>query len=110
VIKYLLILFFVSTAAYIIYVRLRPYIKIARRAFGFVREARRMTEDGAAQPTQRARAAGGEKLVRCASCDTWLPASRAVTFRASPHAYCSQECLERTGRDEDRTPRAARKL
>jgi len=109
VIKYLLIVFLISVAAYIIYVRLRPYINLASRAFSFVREARRMTADGTAQPTQRARNAGGEKLVRCASCDTWLPASRALTFRASPHAYCSQECLERVG-GEDRAPRAARKV
>ena len=108
-IKYLLILFFISAAAVIIYMRLRPYIQIARRAFGFVRDVRRMTDDGTARPTQSARAAGGEKLVRCASCDTWLPASRALTIRALPDAYCSQECLERTA-SENRTPRAARKL
>ncbi len=108
-IKYLLIVFLLAVAAYFIYARLRPYIHLARRAFGFVREARRMTADGAARSTQRARNAGGEKLIRCASCDTWLPTSRALTFRASPHAYCSQECLERAA-GEDREPRAARKV
>ena len=106
-IKYLLVIFFLTFAAALIYMRLRPYINIARRALGFVRDARRMAAPDA---PPRAQAAGGGKLVRCASCGTWLPASRALTFRASPHPYCSQECLERTGRDEDRAPRAARKL
>jgi hypothetical protein len=109
VIKYLLIIIFLGFVAAVVYMRLRPYIHLARRAFGFVREARRMTSDAAAQSPQRARNAGGEKLVRCASCETWLPASRALTFRASPHAYCSQECLERKA-DQDHAPRAARKL
>lgn len=110
-IKYLLILFFLSVVVAVVYMRLRPYIHLARRAFGFVREARRMTADGAAHAPQRARGAGGEKLVRCAACDTWLPASRALTFRAShAAAYCSRVCLEGAGRDEDRAPRAARKL
>lgn len=106
-IKYLLVIIFLAFAAALVYVRLRPYIKIARRALGFVREARRMSAPDAPQRTQ---GAGGGKLVRCASCGTWLPASRALSLRASPHSYCSQECLERTGRDEDRAPRAARKL
>lgn len=111
-IKYLLILFFVSAAAYIIYARLRPYIRTARRVLGFVRDARRLSADdaGGVSPLQGARRAqGGEKLVRCDSCGTWLPASRALTFRAAPNVYCSQSCLERTQAD-DRAPRAARKL
>lgn len=108
--KYLIVVFLLAVAAALVYVRLRPYINIARRAFGFVRDARRMTAPGAAAAPRRAQGAAGEKLVRCAACGTWLPASRALNFRASPHAYCSEECLERAGRDEDRTPRAARKL
>ncbi|MCA1615445.1 MAG: hypothetical protein LC800_15365, partial [Acidobacteria bacterium] len=109
-IKYLLIIILIAFVVALVYVRLRPYIRLARRAFGFVREARRMTTSDAAAAPRRTRAAGGEKLVRCASCDTWLPASRALTFRASPDTYCSQACLERAGRGEDRAPRAARKL
>ena len=110
-IKYLLVFIFLAFAVALVYVRLRPYISIARRAFGFVRDARRMTGPDAAAPPRRTQGAGGEKLVRCAACGTWLPASRALNFRASPQeAYCSEECLERTGRDADRAPRAARKL
>ena len=107
-IKYLLVILFLTFAAAVVYMRLRPYINIARRALGFVRDARRMSAPDAPPRTQ---GAGGGKLVRCASCGTWLPASRALTFRASPAAaYCSRECLEGAGRDEDRAPRAARKL
>ena len=109
-IKYLLVIFLLASAAALIYVRLRPYINVARRALGFVRDARRMTAPGATAAPRHTQGAGGEKLVRCASCGTWLPASRALALRASPHAYCSQECLGRAGRGEDPQPRAARKL
>ena len=110
-IKYLLVAFLLTFVAVVVYMRLRPYIAIARRALGFVRDARRMTAHDAAAAPRRTPSARAEKLVRCSSCGTWLPASRALNFRASPPAaYCSQECLERAGRGEDRAPRAARKL
>ncbi len=82
--KYVLILALFLFVAGAVYWRLRPYLKMARRLFGAVREARRVSTGGTADDLPRrqpARPATGEKLVRCASCGTWLPASRAVTLR-----------------------------
>ena len=42
----------------------------------------------------RRKAAANERLLRCAACGTWMPASRAVSLRAGA-TYCSHACLER---------------
>lgn len=94
--KYALILGLLAFAAVLIYWRLRPYLKMARHVLGAVRDVRRVSTTGQEPPGRtvgRGRAAG-EKLVRCASCGTWLPASRAVTLKAGA-TYCSSACLER---------------
>ena len=95
--KYLVVLaLFAAVAAYA-YWRLRPYIRGARRLFGALREVNRMREG--ARPSDlpkqsRRKAAANERLLRCAACGTWMPASRAVTLRAGA-TYCSHACLER---------------
>jgi hypothetical protein len=94
-VKYLLLFLLLCAALLFVYWRLRPYIATARRVLGFFRDARRITADDAGPPRPRAASRGGERLVRCASCSTWLPASRALTVRGSRDAYCSHACLER---------------
>jgi hypothetical protein len=96
-VKYVFVLLLLATLAGLAYWRLRPYIRMARRFLGVVRDVRRVGEDRAADLPQRegARAVSSEPLVRCASCGTWLPASRAVRIPASQNAYCSHACLER---------------
>ena len=103
--KYLLLLAVLSFVAVLVYWRLRPYIHLARRAFGFVRDVRRLSQQDLPGPAPRRASAAGERLVRCSSCGTWLPASRALAPRASPEVYCSTDCLERPARGESR-PRA----
>ena len=100
--KYLLVAVVLGALITIIYLRLRPYIHIARRVFGVVREARGMSV-GQQMPdadTARHKAAGGERLVRCAACGTWFPASRALTLRATSSSFCSHACLERSAGNE----------
>lgn len=99
--KYLFLLGLASFVAFLLYWRLRPYIRMARRLFGAVRDVRRINlpREGAAAAA-RHRGAGRtarstEQLVSCASCGIWVPASRAVSLRASQNNYCSHECLER---------------
>lgn len=104
--KYLLLLAVLAFVALLVYWRLRPYIHFARRAFGFVRDARRLSRQDLPGPAPRRASSTGERLVRCSSCGTWLPASRAVAARSSSEAYCSTDCLERSSRGEAR-PRAA---
>ena len=103
--KYLLLLALLAFAAVLVYWRLRPYIHFARRAFGFVRDARRLSQQEMPGPAPRRAATSGERLVRCSSCGTWLPSSRALSARASSEVYCSTDCLERSARGESH-PRA----
>ncbi len=104
--KYLLLLAVLAVVAFLVYLRLRPYIHLARRAFGFVRDARRLSQQDMPGPAPRRASASGERLVRCSSCGTWLPASRALAARSSSEVYCSTSCLENSARGESR-PRAA---
>lgn len=114
--KYVLIITLLLALALFLYWRLRPYLKMASNVLGFVREVRRMSE-GARQHQQQERqetpassrrgagrtpGAADERLVRCSSCGTWLPASRAITLRGSNEAYCSRDCVERPAADDAR--------
>jgi len=108
-VKYLFVLAFLALVAFLVYWRLRPYIRAARRFLGVVREVNRVrTRTSAAQsdlPRRPQReTAAAEKLVRCAACGTWMPASRAVSLRAGT-TYCSHACLERAAD----SPQKARK-
>ena len=104
--KYLPLLALLAFVAALAYWRLRPYIHFARRAFGFVRDARRISRQDLPGPAPRRAGASGERLVRCSSCGTWLPSSRALAVRSSAEVYCSAECVERSAGAGSR-PRAA---
>lgn len=106
--KYLFVLVLFAAVAFIVYWRLRPYIRGLRRFLGVLREAKRMREGvppvGFPQRQSSPKRAAGEKLLRCAACGTWMPASRAVSLRGGA-TYCSHACLERAAD----APRRARK-
>lgn len=95
--KYLIVLALFAAVAFIVYWRLRPYIRGLRRFLGVLREVKRVREGAApgvpSQPASPKKAAN-EKLQRCAACGTWMPASRAVSLRGGA-TYCSHACLER---------------
>ena len=95
--KYLLVLALVALVAFMIYWRLRPYLRGVRRFLGVLREVNRMRAaartDLPRKPAQR-RSASAEKLVRCAACGTWATASNAVNLGGA--TYCSHACLERS--------------
>ena len=96
--KSLLILTVMALVALYLYWRLRPYLSFARRVLGVVRDTQRMEARGTpvnAAPRAAAPPARNETLALCATCGTWLPASRAVKLRASSATYCSHACLER---------------
>ena len=106
--KYLFVLALFVAVAFLVYWRLRPYIRGLRRFLGVLREVRSMRGGGApgGLPRQQSRPkkAANEKLQRCAACGTWMPASRAVSLRRGA-TYCSHTCLERAAD----APRHARK-
>jgi ribosomal protein L44E len=110
--KYLFVLALFAVVAAYAYWRLRPYIRGARRLVGALREVNRMREG--ARPSdlpkkgkrkkEKRKVTLNERLLRCAACGTWLPASRAVSLRDGT-TYCSHACLERAAD----SPQKARK-
>jgi hypothetical protein len=106
--KYLIVALILGAFFTVIYLRLRPYIGFARKVFGVIREARGMSAGGSvpASAAARPKPSGDERLVRCATCGTWLPASRALTLRATSSNFCSHACMERSA-GEPGTRRAA---
>lgn len=105
--KYLVVLALLAVVAAYVCWRLLPYIRGARRLFVALREVNRVRAGAGASdlPGQEKRkAVTNERLVRCAACGTWMPASRAVSLRAGA-TYCSHACLERAAD----SPRRARK-
>jgi hypothetical protein len=107
-VKYVLILALFAAVAFLVYWRLRPYIRGVRRLVGVLREVKRMRDGvppaGFPQQQPGPKKAADEKLQRCAACGTWMPASRAVSLRGGA-TYCSHACLERAAD----APRRARK-
>ncbi|HEV7891591.1 MAG TPA: PP0621 family protein [Pyrinomonadaceae bacterium] len=97
--KYLFVLALFAAVAFIIYWRLRPYLRGVRRFLGVLREVNRMRAAARGEmprePAPRRRAAATtDKLVRCAACGTWATSSRAVNLGGA--TYCSHACLERS--------------
>jgi hypothetical protein len=92
--KLLIILGIFAFILLLLYLRLRPFIRMARQMFGVARDVNRvMRQEPASSSTQAGGA--GDRLVRCTSCETWIPSSRAVKLRSSNASYCSHDCLER---------------
>jgi hypothetical protein len=110
-VKYLFVLALFAFVVFLVYWRLRPYIRGIRRFVGVVREVNRVHASNAAaqsdisRPTER-KAAANERLVCCAACGTWMPASRAVSLRAGA-TYCSHTCLERAADSPQRARKSA---
>lgn len=85
---------------FLLYLRLRPFIRMARQMFGVAREVHRVTRPASTASTQKATAS--ESLVRCSACGTWIPQGRALKLRASNTSYCSAACLERSAQGSKR--------
>jgi len=85
--KYLIIGTVISLVAVFVFLRLRPYLRLIRK----VVTALNGSTDVAAVP--RERSLSKNKLVRCDSCGTWVPANRVFQLNAGLANYCSRECL-----------------
>ncbi len=73
--KYLFMLFVFAFVAGLVYWRLRPYLKMAKQMFGMVQDVRRMNIGNPTEtPRRQSAQPTAEKLVRCTTCSTWLPA------------------------------------
>ncbi len=98
--KYLVVSSLLLFVLLLIYLRIKPYLMVARRVVGAVREAQSGVRVGnLSAQTTRAKAKS-EKLVRCQTCQVLLPASRAIALpRASQAAFCSTACLEKSAQE-----------
>jgi hypothetical protein len=108
-VKYVVVIALFAAVAFFVYWRLRPYIRGVRRFLGVLRDVRRMREGAAPGgfPQEAApKKAANEKLLRCAACGTWMPASRAVSLRGGA-SYCSHACLERAADAPQRVRKSA---
>ncbi|HEX7175432.1 MAG TPA: hypothetical protein VF240_09250 [Pyrinomonadaceae bacterium] len=92
------------------YWRLRPYIRAVRQIFGVARGATvrvGQRTQGAGDAAQVGDQSAAESLVRCASCGTWIPASRAVSLGGRSAQFCSHTCLEDAANAPATTRRSA---
>jgi len=96
--KYLIIFVLLLLVWALVSWRLRPYIAMARRVLGIVREAGRAANESTSGSVA-SNVSNGQKLLRCATCKTWVPATRAVRLRSQTAAYCSNACLENAPTD-----------
>ena len=85
--KAALILGIITVLALLVYRALRPYLKLIRQ---FIQTVRYFQQANPQPPSARRE---GEKLIKCAACDTWIPESRAL--HANGSEYCSRVCLQR---------------
>jgi len=99
--RLLVILGIVAFITLLLYLRLRPFIRMARQMFGVARNVQRVTRNESAASPNQTRGAG-EKLVRCVACGTWVPAGRALKLRSSNTSYCSHTCLEHAAEGSQR--------
>jgi hypothetical protein len=93
VLKLLVVTGILAVIFLLIYLRLRPFIRMARQMFGVARDVQGAMRQKPASSSTRAGGAS-DKLVRCEACGTWTPFSRAVRLRSSNSSYCSHACLE----------------
>ncbi|HEX6283563.1 MAG TPA: hypothetical protein VFZ71_01760 [Pyrinomonadaceae bacterium] len=96
--KYLILAALVGIVLALIYSRVRPYLKLFRKVVESLNAATDNTPATAA--TQRS--PSKNKLIRCDSCGTWIPAERAVHLGSGISSFCSAECLTKNSQAQER--------
>ena len=96
--KYVIIAVLVGLVLGLIYSRVRPYLKLFRKVVESLNAATDNTPATAGAP----RSVSRNKLVRCDSCGTWIPAERAVHLGSGLNSFCSAECLTKNSQQQER--------
>ncbi|HEX5890174.1 MAG TPA: hypothetical protein VFY61_15815 [Pyrinomonadaceae bacterium] len=96
--KYLIIAALVSIAFVLIYSRVRPYLKLIRK----VVESLNVATEGTVTTANQQRSPSKNKLVRCDSCGTWIPAERALHLGSGLASFCSTECVTKNSQTKER--------
>jgi len=95
--KYLVIAALVSIIFVLVYSRVRPYLKLIQKIASSLNAAVDITTTTTAQ---RPKTPSKNKLVRCDSCGTWIPAERALNLNSGLATFCSTECMANKGSKE----------
>lgn len=88
--KYLIIAGLVSIIFVLVYARVRPYLKLMQKV---VQSFNVVTEINTSTATAQKKTPSRNKLVRCDSCGTWIPAERAMNLNSGLATFCSAECM-----------------
>ena len=89
--KYLIITALVSIIFVLVYTRVRPYLKLIQKIVQSLNVVTDINTSTAVQQKTPSR----NKLVRCDSCGTWIPAERALSLNSGLATYCSPDCFSR---------------
>ena len=96
--KYLIIAALASIIFVLVYSRVRPYLKLIQKIVNSLNAAVDITTTST--PAQQPKTPSKNKLVRCASCGTWIPAERALSLNSGLATFCSAECMANRGSKE----------
>jgi hypothetical protein len=100
--KYVIIAVLVSIVFVLIYARVRPYLKLIQKV---VKSLNVVTDISATTPSARD-TRSENKLVRCESCGTWVPADRALKLKSGLSTFCSTECMTNRGLSHNKAQKA----
>jgi hypothetical protein len=92
--KYLIIAALVSIIFVLVYSRVRPYLKLIQKIVSSLNAAVDVTTT-----TQQPKTPSKNKLVRCESCGTWIPAERALSLNSGLATFCSAECMSKPAKE-----------
>ena len=96
--KYLIIGALLSIIFVLVYSRVRPYLKLIQqvlKSFQVVTDVTATTATSQKTPSKN-------KLVRCESCGTWIPAERALNLSSGLATFCSPECMSKNSASSKR--------
>ena len=83
--KYLIIATVVGFVLALIYLRVRPYLRLIRKVTESLSSATDVRVTKATPAPNR--------LVRCERCGTWVPADRALKLKSGLATFCSADCV-----------------
>jgi hypothetical protein len=90
--KYLIIAGLVSIIFVLVYARVRPYLKLIQKV---VQSFNVVTEINTSTVAAQQKTPSKNKLIRCDSCGTWIPAERAMSLNSGLATFCSAECMSK---------------
>lgn len=87
--KYLIIGALLSIIFVLVYSRVRPYLQLIQKVI----QSFQVVTDVTATTASSQKTPSKNKLVRCESCGTWIPAERALNLSSGLATFCSPECM-----------------